>query len=76
MLAIQHPKLQQLFDYWSAKRGGREMPSRADIDPLDLAFVIGNVAAHRIGAHVFQEHHSRSDGEFRRLIHNHPANRA
>jgi hypothetical protein len=43
MLAIKHPKLQQLFDYWSAKAGGRKMPSRADIDPLDLAFIIGNV---------------------------------
>jgi hypothetical protein len=43
MLAIRHSKLQRLFDYWESKRGGREMPSRADIDPLDLGFVIGNV---------------------------------
>jgi hypothetical protein len=43
MLKIEHPKLQQLFDYWEAKRGARTMPSRADIDPLDLSFIIGNV---------------------------------
>ena len=43
MLTIKHPRLQQLYDYWSAQRGERKMPSRADIDPLDLAFVIGNV---------------------------------
>ena len=43
MLAIEHPKLQQLFDYWASKSGERKMPSRADIDPLDLTFIIGNV---------------------------------
>ena len=43
MLPIKHPKLQQLYDYWSAKCGARTMPSRADIDPLDMTFIIGNV---------------------------------
>ncbi len=43
MLTIKHPRLQQLYDYWSAKRGARQMPSRADIDPLDMTFIIGNV---------------------------------
>jgi hypothetical protein len=43
MEAIEHPKLRQLFDYWESKRGGRKMPSRADIDPLDLGFIIGNL---------------------------------
>ena len=43
MLPIKHPKLQQLFDYWVTKRGGRRMPSRADIDPLELGFILGNV---------------------------------
>ena len=42
-MRIEHPTLQRLFDYWESKRGARKMPSRADIDPLDLAFVIGNV---------------------------------
>ena len=43
MLTIKHPRLQQLYDYWSTKRGARKMPSRADIDPLDMTFIIGNV---------------------------------
>ena len=43
MLPIKHPKLQQLYDYWSAKRGKRTMPSRADIDPLEMTFIIGNL---------------------------------
>ena len=43
MLPIKHPRLQQLYDYWSAKRGKRTMPSRADIDPLEMTFIIGNL---------------------------------
>lgn len=31
-----HETLQTLFTYWEAKRGTREMPSRADIDPSEL----------------------------------------
>ena len=42
-IAIKHPKLQRLYDYWLEKRGAREMPSRADLDPLDMRFAIGDV---------------------------------
>lgn len=28
--------LREVRDYWASKRGGRAMPRRADIDPLDL----------------------------------------
>jgi hypothetical protein len=42
-MRIQHPTLQRLFDYWGSKRGARAMPARADIDPLELGFIIGNV---------------------------------
>ena len=40
---ITHPRLRQLYEYWDMKRGDRPMPSRADIDPIDIRFVIGNV---------------------------------
>lgn len=30
------PVLGRLRDYWLARRGAREMPARADIDPLDI----------------------------------------
>lgn len=43
MEAIRHPKLQQLYDYWDGKRAGRPMPARADLDPLDIRFAIGDV---------------------------------
>lgn len=43
MHAIRHPKLQRLFDYWEAKRGGRRMPARSDIDPIEFAFILGNI---------------------------------
>ena len=43
MPKIVHPSLRQLYDYWDGKRAGRAMPSRADLDPVDMRFVIGNV---------------------------------
>jgi hypothetical protein len=43
MLTIAHPKLRRLYEYWLEKRGDRRMPSRADLDPLDMRFVVGNI---------------------------------
>jgi len=40
---IKHPRLRRLYEYWSAKRGERKMPARADIDPVDMTFIIGNL---------------------------------
>jgi hypothetical protein len=40
---IRHPRLRQLYDYWDAKRGARSMPSRADLDPVEFRFVVGDV---------------------------------
>jgi hypothetical protein len=39
--AIEDDRLRRLFQYWDAKRGSRRCPARADIDPLDFAYVIG-----------------------------------
>ncbi len=33
---ISHPDIQEVLAYWMEKRGGRPMPSRDDIDPLEL----------------------------------------
>jgi len=33
-------RLQTLLDYWRDKRQGREMPARADIDPVDLRAIL------------------------------------
>ena len=43
MDGIVHPGLQRLYQYWLEKRGERSMPSRTDIDPLDIRFAIGNI---------------------------------
>lgn len=40
---IRDPLLRQLYDFWDAKRGGREMPGRRDFDPLELRWILGNV---------------------------------
>jgi hypothetical protein len=40
---IENPKTRRVLDYWLSKRAGREMPSRADIEPLELRDVLGNL---------------------------------
>lgn len=40
---IRQPKLVQLYDYWQSKRRGRRYPSRADIDPTEMKFILGNI---------------------------------
>jgi hypothetical protein len=35
-LEIGHPALRDLHRYWEARRSGRAMPSRADMDPVEL----------------------------------------
>lgn len=42
-LAIDDPRLQKLYAYWCEKRGRRAMPSRRDIDPLDVRELMGNL---------------------------------
>lgn len=33
---LDEPLLAELYSYWSARRRGREVPARADIDPVDI----------------------------------------
>lgn len=40
---IRHPRLRRLYDYWNAKRGDRKFPARADLDPVDFPWLLGNV---------------------------------
>lgn len=40
---IRHPALRRLYDYWDSRRAGRRYPARADIDPVEFAFALGNV---------------------------------
>jgi hypothetical protein len=41
--AVTHPKVRRMYEYWLAKRAGRRMPSRSDIDPLELPDCLGNL---------------------------------
>jgi hypothetical protein len=34
--SLTNDRLRRLYEYWDGKRGGRAMPSRADIDPLEM----------------------------------------
>jgi hypothetical protein len=40
---IVDPLLQRLYDYWQERRSPRSMPSRSDIDPVDMRFILGNL---------------------------------
>lgn len=39
----QDARVARLLAYWSAQRGGRKLPARADLDPSDFAFILGNL---------------------------------
>lgn len=40
---IRHPDLLRLYDYWETRRRGRSFPARADLDPVEFRFALGNV---------------------------------
>jgi len=37
------PLLQRLYAYWTERRGDAVMPARADIDPVDMTYVLGRL---------------------------------
>ncbi|MBK8160271.1 MAG: PAS domain-containing protein [Rhodospirillaceae bacterium] len=40
---IRHPVLRRMFAYWRDKAGARNMPTRADLDPIDFPYALGYV---------------------------------
>jgi hypothetical protein len=42
--AIRSPTLERLLGDWESRRRGRLMPARADFDPVDIKYVIGNLS--------------------------------
>lgn len=44
-----HPKLEALLDYWQKIRGGRKMPRRADVDPIDIPALLPHVVLVQVG---------------------------
>jgi len=43
-LNITSRRLKRLLSDWEGRRRGREFPSRADFDPLDLIYIMGNLS--------------------------------
>ena len=43
VVPIRDPGLARLYAYWDEKRGSRPFPARADIDPLDLGYALGQI---------------------------------
>lgn len=43
-LQIEHDSLRRLYAHWNEKRGSRRYPARADFDPLEFGFVLGNLS--------------------------------
>jgi hypothetical protein len=43
LAGVSDPGLHRFFAYMEAKRGGREFAARRDIDPLDFAYILGNI---------------------------------
>lgn len=40
---IRHPVLRRFFAYWREKAGGRDMPTRGDLDPIEFRYALGHV---------------------------------
>jgi hypothetical protein len=47
---IRSARLVRLYDYWNAKRRHRCCPSRGDIDPTEMSFVLGYIDLIDVGA--------------------------
>lgn len=41
--SLEQPRLRQLHAYWQEKRGDRPFPARADIDPAEMLFILGDL---------------------------------
>ena len=46
--ALSDPTVAAIFAYWDSKRGARRMPSRADLDPVDLRSLVNNIALYDV----------------------------
>jgi hypothetical protein len=45
---IVGPGIRRFVEYWREKRGGAEFPARADLDPIDFRYVLGDVVLIRV----------------------------
>src|SRR3546814_5878253 len=57
-IQLDKPALQQLYAYWDDKRAGRPYPTREDIDPLELKFILGCLLLLDVERKRLEEHTS------------------
>jgi hypothetical protein len=76
----RYPEIARALAYWRAKRGARRMPSRADIDPLDLSVDLPRIMMVEVGhdpldfryrvsgTGIFRVHHEELTGKHAREL--------
>jgi hypothetical protein len=51
---LKSPPLRKLHDYWCGRRHGDRLPGRADIDPVDMAYILGYLILFDVQANPLQ----------------------
>jgi hypothetical protein len=46
--SLRSERLGRLYRYWDERRGARPMPGRADIDPIDVPWILGYLTLHDV----------------------------
>lgn len=46
--AAEHPVLRGMIQLWDERRAGRPLPSRADFDPVDMKFALGDISLYDV----------------------------
>jgi hypothetical protein len=47
-LAVEHPNLKRILALWDEKRAGRRWPSRADFDPVEMKYALGDLTLYDV----------------------------
>lgn len=64
-------RMARLAAYWQVRRGSREMPARADIDPLEMGFALGALVLFDVegeGQYRYRVYGSNFVDQFRREL--------
>jgi hypothetical protein len=57
VIDTEAPQLRQLYAEWQAWRGIRELPSRADFDPVQLKYMMGRLSLLDVGYDPLRFHY-------------------
>jgi hypothetical protein len=48
LAAVEHPTLKRILLLWEEKRGNRRWPSRADFDPIEMKYALGDLSLYDV----------------------------